>query len=86
MGKAVDLSEFYDMTVRKTCRVEMALEAVKDDPEKTAKLEAALAVDAGRIPNSVVARWIEQNIAETQRPTAEGVGKHRKGECSCGRS
>lgn len=83
MDTDVDLSEFFAMTYKKPCKVKAALDALKAPERK--KLEAAIAVDAGRLPHTVIKRWIEGKVPElgALTPTVDAVARHRNGACSC---
>lgn len=78
-----DLSEFYALTHKKPCKVAGVLDLLK--PKERAQLVAALEVDAGRIPHTVVLKWMDLNVKDlgAMRPTTEAVKRHREKECSC---
>jgi hypothetical protein len=83
MPEEVDLSEFLALSRKSTCKISSVLGLLP--PSKRTKLVAALAEDAGRIPNAVILRWIKDNAPDPGglMPTTEGISKHRKGNCSC---
>ena len=82
----VDLTEFYELTYRKPCKVAQVLELLPAPKRK--KLEAAMAVDAGRIPHSVIIKWTEREVKDIGnfKPSTEAVAKHRRKECGCAKA
>lgn len=84
MADEVDLSEFFAMTNRRACKVALTLEALP--PAKRRKLEAALEYDAGRIPHSVIHKWVIDNgdgkLGNIQ-PSADAIRRHRVKQCGC---